>query len=88
MEGVSYGGIPMFIFLIQGLPIKCVHGKVSKLVIKVPWFNLFTKSTIIEIEGVHLLVVPSTSVKYDEKKERKLELEAKQKRLQVTLTLS
>ena len=48
-------------------------------------FALFTKSTIIDIEGVHLLVVPSTSVKYDEKKERKLELEAKQKRLQVLL---
>jgi hypothetical protein len=30
------------------------------------------------------LVVPSTSVKYNEEKERKLEQEAKQKRLQVT----
>ena len=57
----------------------------AKLVIKVPWFNLFTKSTVVEIEGVHLLVVPSTSVKFDEAKEKQLELEAKQKRLQVLL---
>ena len=70
-------------FSIQGLPIKCVDGKVSKLVIKIPWFNIFTKSTTIEIEGVHLLIVPSTSVSYDENKERDLEQEAKQKRLQV-----
>jgi len=71
------------LFSIQGLPIKCVHGKVSKLVIKIPWFNIFTKSTTIEIEGVHLLIVPSTSVSYDENKERDLAEEAKQKRLQV-----
>jgi hypothetical protein len=65
-----------------GLPVKCVHGKVSKLVIKIPWFNLFTKKTTIDIEGLHLLLVPSTSVKYDGEKERREENEAKQKRLQ------
>jgi hypothetical protein len=54
-------------------------------VIKIPWFNIFSKSTTIEIEGVHLLIVPSTSVRYDEAKERLLELEAKQKRLQVVI---
>ena len=31
---------------------------------------------------MHLLVVPSTSVRYDEKNERKIQFEAKQKRLQ------
>lgn len=40
-----------------GLPIKVVHGKVSHLVIRIPWFSLFAKSTTIEIEGVHLLVI-------------------------------
>ncbi|TRY69082.1 hypothetical protein TCAL_09656 [Tigriopus californicus] len=67
-----------------GLPVKCVHGKVSKLVIKIPWFHLFSDKTVIEVEGLHLLVVPSTSVKYDEEKERRLQNEAKQKRLQRT----
>ena len=41
-----------------------------------------SKSTEIEIDGLHLLVVPSTSVRYDEKNERKIQFEAKQKRLQ------
>ena len=65
-----------------GLPVTCVHGKVKRLVIKIPWFQLFTKKTTIEVEGLHLLVVPSTSVKYDEKKERREQNEAKQQRLQ------
>lgn len=50
--------------------------------IKIPWFNLWTKSTVIELEGLHLLLVPSTSVLYDEATEKKVSFEAKQKRLQ------
>lgn len=65
-----------------GLPIKCVHGKVAKLEISIPWFSLWTKATKIKLDGLHLLVVPSTSVHYDEEKEAKLQFEAKQKRLQ------
>ena len=53
-----------------------------RLVIKIPWFNLWTQPTTIELEGLHLLLVPSTSVRYDEEKERKIQFEAKQKRLQ------
>ena len=53
-----------------------------RLVIKIPWFNLWTHPTTIELEGLHLLLVPSTSVRYDEEKERKIQFEAKQKRLQ------
>ena len=67
-----------------GLPVKCVHGKVAKLVIKIPWFHLFSDKTTIEVEGLHLLVVPSTAVPYDEAKEKRLENEAKQKRLERT----
>ncbi len=50
-------------FSALGLPVKCVHGKVAKLVIKIPWLNLFTKKTSIEVKGLHLLVVPSTAVR-------------------------
>ena len=53
-----------------------------RLVVKVPWFNLWKDSTVIHLEGLHLLVVPSTSVQYDEKKELLEQFEAKQKRLQ------
>ena len=38
-----------------GLPVKCVHGKVSELTIKIPWFNLFGKKTTIHVEGLHLV---------------------------------
>ena len=65
-----------------GLPVRCVHGKVSRLVIKIPWFSLFTQKTVIYLEGLHLLVVPSTAVKYDEQKEKREANEAKQKRLE------
>ena len=67
-----------------GLPVKCVHGKVSRLVIKIPWFHLFTSKTTIELDGLHLLIVPSTAVKFDEWKEIELANEAKQKRLERT----
>ena len=53
-----------------------------RLIIKIPWFNLWTAPTTIEIDGLHLLLVPSTSVQYDEDKERTIQFEAKQKRLQ------
>ena len=49
---------------------------------QIPWFNLYSSKTTIDIEGLHLLVVPSTSVKYDADKERREENEAKQKHLQ------
>ena len=50
--------------------------------LQIPWFNLYSSKTTIDIEGLHLLVVPSTSVKYDADKERREENEAKQKHLQ------
>ena len=43
---------------------------------------MYSSKTTIDIEGLHLLVVPSTSVKYDADKERREANEAKQKHLQ------
>ena len=65
-----------------GLPVKIVHGKVKRLVMKIPWFSLFTKSTTLELDGLHLLVVPSSSVAYDEEAEIRLASDAKQRRLE------
>jgi hypothetical protein len=61
-----------------------VHGKVSLLVIKIPLLHILSQKTTVEIEGVHLLIVPSSNVKYDEQKEIEEEQEAKQLRLQVS----
>ena len=49
---------------------------------QIPWLNLYSSKTTIDIEGLHLLVKPSTSVKYNEEKERHEANEAKQKHLQ------
>ena len=52
------------------LPIKVKHGKVSKLVISIPWsIDLFNRPWKVEIDGLHLLVVPSSSEKYNEEQE-------------------
>ena len=37
---------------------------------QIPWFNLYSSKTTIDVEGLHLLIVPSTSVKYDANKAR------------------
>ena len=41
-----------------------------------------TSTWTIELDGLHLLVVPSTSVHYDEEKEKEIEFQAKLQRLQ------
>ena len=64
-----------------GLPIKVIHGKIAKLVIKIPWFQPFTQRTILKLDGLHLLLVPSSSVAYDEEKEKQEACETKQRRL-------
>ena len=65
-----------------GLPVKISHGKVSNLLINIPWTSLFSSSTTILLEELHLLVVPSTSVNYDEDKEQASKLDLKRRQLQ------
>ena len=66
----------------MGLPIKISHGKVSNLLINIPWTSLFTSSTTILLEELHLLMVPSTSVNYDENEEQASKLDLKRRQLQ------
>lgn len=55
---------------------------IGKLVIKVPWRNIFSAAIILTIEDLYLLVVPSQEVKYDAEKEEKMAFEAKQEEIQ------
>ena len=50
--------------------------------IKIPWTSPMSSTWTIDLDGLHLLVVPSTSVHYDEKKEKEIEFQAKLQRLQ------
>ena len=60
---------------------RCVYGKVEELKIQIPWTNPYSKPTNIEIRGLYMLMVPTTSVGYDKEKEEKAEHEAKMSKI-------
>ena len=64
------------------LPINVRHGKVCKLKIHLPWYTLLKSRTTVELDGLHLLVVPATSVAYDPVNEEKLAQETKRSQLE------
>ncbi|XP_043195691.1 vacuolar protein sorting-associated protein 13-like [Amphibalanus amphitrite] len=51
------------------LPIKTVSGYLGKLVLKIPWKNLYTAPVVVLVERLHLLAVPSQGVAYNREKE-------------------
>lgn len=50
----------------------------AKLVLKIPWKNLYYSSVEAYIEGLYLVIQPNLQVQYDPEKEDKKNLEAKQ----------
>uniref|UniRef100_A0A914Q3N0 Chorein N-terminal domain-containing protein n=1 Tax=Panagrolaimus davidi TaxID=227884 RepID=A0A914Q3N0_9BILA len=63
------------------LPIKLKYGFLDKLVLKIPWKNLYTEPVITNIDGLYLIAVPNTGVIYNKEKAEKMEHEIKQKEL-------
>ncbi|XP_065344717.1 intermembrane lipid transfer protein Vps13 isoform X2 [Cloeon dipterum] len=63
------------------LPVKTVYGRLGKLVLTIPWTNLYKAPWIVRIERVFLLSVPNEEVSYDAEKEDRLAQEAKQKEI-------
>jgi len=55
---------------------------VGKLVLKIPWKNLYSAPVEASLEGLFLLVVPNQEVKYDPAKEEKRSHEVKKAELQ------
>lgn len=39
---------------------RCVYGKVEELTIQIPWTNPYSKPTHIEIQGLYMLMVPTS----------------------------
>ncbi|GIX68716.1 vacuolar protein sorting-associated protein 13C [Caerostris extrusa] len=64
------------------LPIKVVSGHLGKLILKIPYKNIYTAPTIATIEGLFVVVVPNTGIKYDAEKESKAAEAAKKTELQ------
>lgn len=54
----------------------------GKLILKIPWKNLYSAPVEASVEGLFLLVVPNQEVKYDPVKEDKWSQEAKKSELQ------
>ncbi|XP_028027252.1 vacuolar protein sorting-associated protein 13 isoform X3 [Bombyx mandarina] len=63
------------------IPVQTVYGHLGKLVLKIPWKNLYGASVEATIERLFLIVNPSAEVKYDADKEEKMALSAKQAEL-------
>ncbi|XP_058851035.1 intermembrane lipid transfer protein VPS13C-like isoform X2 [Acipenser ruthenus] len=63
------------------VPFKVKAGQIGKLILKIPWKNLYNDAVVATLDGLYLLVVPGASIKYDAAKEEKFLQEAKQKEL-------
>ncbi|XP_036331860.1 vacuolar protein sorting-associated protein 13 [Rhagoletis pomonella] len=60
------------------LPVQLVYGFLGKLVLKIPWKNLYSQPVIAQIEDLYMLVAPKQAVQYDAEKEEKYDLQTKQ----------
>ncbi|CAH0729406.1 unnamed protein product, partial [Brenthis ino] len=63
------------------IPVQTVYGHLGKLVLKIPWKNLYGASVEATIERLFLIVNPTAEIKYDPEKEEKMALAAKQAEL-------
>ncbi|XP_075713818.1 intermembrane lipid transfer protein VPS13C isoform X2 [Rhinoderma darwinii] len=63
------------------VPFKVKAGQIDKLILKIPWKNLYGDAVVATLEGLYLLVVPGASIKYDSEKEERHLQEAKQREL-------
>nr|XP_026496694.1 vacuolar protein sorting-associated protein 13 isoform X1 [Vanessa tameamea] len=63
------------------IPVQTVYGHLGKLVLKIPWKNLYGASVEATIERLFLIVNPTAEIKYDPEKEEKMVLAAKQAEL-------
>ncbi|KAM3721577.1 Intermembrane lipid transfer protein [Dirofilaria immitis] len=63
------------------LPVKLKFGCLTKLVLKIPWNDLYRQPVIADIEGLNLIIVPNKGIVYNEEKTKKHEKEEKDKAL-------
>ncbi|KAH8275295.1 hypothetical protein KR026_004712 [Drosophila bipectinata] len=59
------------------LPVQLIYGYLGKLVLKIPWKNLYSQPVIVKIEDLYCLVQPNNNVEYNAEKEAKYEMDAK-----------
>lgn len=59
------------------LPVQLVYGQLKKLVLKIPWKNLYSLPVEADVEDLYLLVAPNQAVNYDADKQRKVDVDTK-----------
>lgn len=64
------------------LPFQLTHGYLGKLVLQIPWKNLYGQPVVAEIEDFYATISPKQDVEYNEEKELKFDLQSKQAHLQ------
>uniref|UniRef100_A0A9J8B830 Vacuolar protein sorting 13 homolog C n=1 Tax=Cyprinus carpio carpio TaxID=630221 RepID=A0A9J8B830_CYPCA len=78
-----WGGKRLFVKTSEfDVPFKVKAGQIDKLILKIPWKNLYNEAVVATLDGLYLLVVPGATIKYDPVKEERYLQEAKQKELQ------
>ncbi|KAM3967394.1 vacuolar protein sorting 13C isoform 2-T2 [Aphomia sociella] len=63
------------------IPVQTVYGHLGKLVLKIPWKNLYGASVEATVDRLFLIVNPTAEIKYDPEKEEKMALASKQAEL-------
>ncbi|XP_058837903.1 intermembrane lipid transfer protein Vps13 isoform X2 [Topomyia yanbarensis] len=63
------------------LPVSTVYGHLGKLVLKIPWKNLYSAPVEAIVDKLYLLAVPNTDVRYNSEKEEKTAFDAKKAEL-------
>lgn len=63
------------------LPFQLTHGYLGKLVLQIPWKNLYSQPVSAEIEDLYATISPKQDVAYNAEKELKFELHAKEAHL-------
>ncbi|XP_030555732.1 vacuolar protein sorting-associated protein 13 [Drosophila novamexicana] len=59
------------------LPVQLIYGYLGKLVLKIPWKNLYSQPVIVDIDDLYVLVTPNNNVRYNAEREAKYALAAK-----------
>lgn len=63
------------------LPFRVAYGHIDKLTLKIPWQSLYSTTYTADVEGIYVIIVPKSGVRYDAAKEKKLKDEAKHREL-------
>uniref|UniRef100_A0A182FL84 Vacuolar protein sorting-associated protein 13 n=1 Tax=Anopheles albimanus TaxID=7167 RepID=A0A182FL84_ANOAL len=63
------------------LPVTTLYGHLGKLILKIPWKNLYSAPVEAIVEKLYVLAVPNTDIRFNEEKEERNSFEEKKSEL-------